>query len=457
MNKTVENNENLIETNPKKAIITLSIPIIVSLIFAMLNNVIDSAWVSGLGPNALAAVGFVTPLFMAIVGLGNGLGAGANSVISRSIGKKDLKQANNAVAHSVIFITIFTIIVTTVLLLFLDNILLGLGAKSVMELARSYGWWIIFGLFSFLIPNVFAGILRSEGFVKRATYPIIGSAILNMIIDPIFIYTLNMGVSGAAIATIISQVLIAVIPMVYWVLIKRDGTVKVSPKDYKHDLKLYRDILIVGVPASLEEIIMSALSGFVNGSLAIISGTTGVAVFSASWRLVGLGITPAMGVGIAAITVIGTAYGAENWDNLKVGFTSAIEFSIMLSGLVFVLFFIFAGQLSELFSHSGSSGNLAPLITDAIRVLGIYILTMPMGLVAANYFQSIGKGITSLVITFLRELIIIISTIAIFVLVLNWGELGVYWGIIVGGTLGSVIGYLIAKRDVGKLLKKANY
>ena len=451
MEKVKTKEENLIQTNPTKAIKVLAIPIMISLIFAMLNNVIDSAWVSGLGPDALAAVGFITPLFMAIVGLGSGLGAGANSVIARFIGQKNQKQANNTATHAIIFIVLLVIVLTTLLLVSLDHVLLALGASKVMDLGRDYGGWIIFGLFSFLLPNLFAGILRSEGSVKRATYPIIASAILNMIIDPIFIYTLNMGVAGAAIATILSQIILALIPMTYWILIKKDGQIKVNIKDYKRDLKIYKEILLVGIPASLEELIMALLSGIVNGVLSVISGTAGVAVFSASWRLVGLGITPAMGVGIAAITVVGTAYGSENWNNLKTAFNSAIEFSLILSGAVFLLFFVFAGELSQLFSHSSASGNLAPLITDAIRVLGIYILTMPLGLVAANYFQAIGKGINSLVITFLRELVAIVMFIIIFVTIFNWGDLGVYWGIIIGGTLGSVLGYLFAKRNINKL------
>lgn len=453
MNNVETKEQNLIQTNPKKAIKVLAVPIMISLIFAMLNNVIDSAWVSGLGPNALAAVGFITPMFMAIVGLGSGLGAGANSAIVRFIGQKNQKQANNTATHGIIFIVILVIVLTTILLLFLDNILLALGASKVMELGRAYGWWIIFGLFSFLLPNMYAGIFRSEGAVKRATYPIIASAILNMIIDPIFIYTLNMGVSGAAIATIIAQIVMALIPMTYWILIKKDGQIKANFKDYKTDLKIYKEILIVGIPASLEELIMALLSGIVNGVLSVIAGTAGVAVFSASWRLVGLGITPAMGVGIAAITVVGTAYGSKNWDNLKTAFNSAIEFALMLSVGVFLLFFVFAGELSQLFSHSSASGNLAPLITDTIRVLGIYIVTMPLGLIAANYFQAIGKGLNSLVLTFIRELIAIVICIIIFVAVLNWGELGVYWGIIIGGTIGSSIGYFFAKRNVKKLTR----
>lgn len=100
--------------------------------------------------------------------------------------------------------------------------------------------------------------------------------------------------------------------MVYWLFIKKDNIVDINLKDFKSDSSIYKDILVVGIPASLEEFVMALLSAIVNGVLVITAGTTAVAVFSAAWRLIGIGVTPAIGVGTAAVTVIGAAYGAKN-------------------------------------------------------------------------------------------------------------------------------------------------
>lgn len=254
---------------------------------------------------------------MTLIGLGAGLGSGANSLISRKIGAKDKKEANNVATHSVILIIILTIIIIVVCTLFLDNILYMLGAAKVMVYARSYGFFIILGIFSILISNLLAAILHSEGSIKKATYPFIVAAFANMIINPIFIYTLDCGVAGAAIGVMVCQTIFCLIPLIYWIFIEKSTYIQVSFKDYKSDFSIVKQILNVGIPASLEEIIMAILTALINGVLIYVGNVTDVAVFSATWRLVCIEIMPAMDVSIAAITVIGATYGVKIGKCLK--------------------------------------------------------------------------------------------------------------------------------------------
>lgn len=446
-------NLNLIQNDPKKAIRKMSIPVALSVFFLILNSLIDTAWVSGLGPQALAAVGFITPLSMALAGFGTGLGAGANAVIARYIGADNLKRANNSATHSVVLVLIIVVVLTVLLFIFKDNVLLALGAKDVMDWGRPFIFWVIIGIFSVILPGVFGGILRSNGDVKKATYPLIAAAFVNMIIDPIFIYTLGFGIGGASLATTLAQTVFGLCPMLYWLFIKRDTVVKINIKDYKTDMSIYKDILSIGIPASLEEFVMALLSAIVNGVLVITAGTTAVAVFSAAWRLIGIGITPAVGVGTAAVTVIGAAYGAKNWKNLKTSFYSAIEMSVWLCIAVCVIFYIFAGDLASLFAFTPKNVALVPQIADAIRILSLYIVVVPFGLVATFFLQGVGKGVKSLVFTFIRELIFVVLGVLFFVFVLHWGVHGVYVGMIVGALIGSLIAYAFAYKDMNKLIK----
>ncbi|MDO5850095.1 MAG: MATE family efflux transporter [Methanobacteriaceae archaeon] len=452
--KIESENLDLIQNNPKKAIRVMSIPVALSVFFLILNSLIDTAWVSGLGPQALAAVGFITPLSMALAGFGTGLGAGANSVIARYIGADNLKRANNSGTHSVVLVLWIVIILTILLFIFKDNVLLALGAKDVMDWGRPFIFWVIIGLFSVILPGVFGGILRSNGEVKRATYPLITAAFVNMVIDPIFIYTLDFGISGASLATTLAQTIFGLCPMIYWLFIKKDNVVKINLKDFKRDMSIYKDILVIGIPASLEEFVMALLSAIVNGILVITAGTAGVAVFSAAWRLIGIGVTPAIGVGTAAVTVIGAAYGAKNWDNLKTAFNSAIEMSLWLSLAVCVIFYIFAGDLASLFAFTPKNAVLAPQIAEAIRILSLYIVVVPFGLVATFFLQGVGKGVKSLILTFIRELIFVVLGVSFFVFVMDWGTNGVYVGMIIGALIGSLIAYWVAKRDMFKIIKK---
>ena len=211
----------LITGNPKKAINALMVPILISTVLNLFSNIVDALWVVGLGPDAVAALGFNTPLFLILTGVGVGIGAGANSLISRYIGAKDHDSANNAAIHSVFISIIITVITTVLLLIFLKPMLILLGAENVLDYAVSYGMWVSIGAFATLMANIFAGIFRAEGAIKRATYPLMAAAVLNMLLDPVLIYTLNFGVAGAAIATQGAQAL-ALIVMAYWMFIKKD-------------------------------------------------------------------------------------------------------------------------------------------------------------------------------------------------------------------------------------------
>ncbi|WP_407421344.1 MATE family efflux transporter [Methanobrevibacter sp.] len=439
----------LIVNHPKKAINKLALPIIISYIFMMLNNIIDGIWVSGLGPNPLAAVGFVTPLFLALVGLANGLGAGANSLISRCIGAERYESAGNSAIHSIMLSIIVTIISTIVLLILLKPLLLIMGAGEVINETLEYGNIVIGGIFSVFLPAMMAAIFRSQGEVKRASYPLMLTAFINMILDPICIYGLGWGVGGAAFATVLAGTL-AASPMVYWMFIKKDSFLEINMKEYKTNFKIYKEILVVAIPASLEQFIISFVSILFNYWITIISGTVAVAAYTATWRLVSIGMSPIIGVGIAALTVGGAAYGARNLANLKTALNYGIKLAMISSIIISSFFFIFADPLSFIFSYSADSSVLGPNIVEALRILCFFILLMPFGVISGNIFQSMGKGALSLAITILRSFILEVLFAGLFAFILCFGLVGIYSGLVAGMSTGSIIGYLFINYYLNK-------
>ena len=209
-NKNMKNNNekndkvDLIRGDPKIAIKAIAWPMIITLVLNMVYNMVDRVWVAGLGSDPLAAIGFVTPLFIIIGGIANGFGAGANSLISRYIGANKKDSADNSALHGVIIGLILSILIPLILLPCLENLLIVMGASSVITYAKPYAAIIILGSFTLIFNGILSSELRAEGDVKRATTALIFTGVLNMIIDPIFIYTLNLGVEGAALATILS-------------------------------------------------------------------------------------------------------------------------------------------------------------------------------------------------------------------------------------------------------------
>ena len=420
------------------------------LIFA--NNIIDSIWVAGLGAEPLAALGYVTPLFMIMVGFGNGLGAGGNSLISRYIGAEDKHSANNAAIHNLILSFIVSIIITVLFLTFLKPLLVLMGASSVLDYAMEYAFIIFAWTFGLLVPPIVGGAFRAEGDIKRATVPIALAAIINMILDPIFIYVLNMGIAGAAWATAIGP-FISLLLMFYWIFVKKDTYLSYSRKDFHNNFKMYKDILVVGIPASLEQLVLSVLTIFVNYMLTIVSGPTSVAVYTAGWRIVNIGMLPAIGVGTAAISVAGVAYGARKYENLRVTARYAVKVALIASIIVCIILYVFANQIALIFSYSENSAGLAPLIAGFLQIMCLFILYVPFGASAGNVFQGVGKGTISFFLTTFREFILVLIFAYLLGFTFHMGEFGIYCGMLLGGGIGSLICYACIELYINKLIR----
>ena len=217
-------------------------------------------------------------------------------------------------------------------------------------------------------------------------------------------------------------------------------------------MKMYADILAVGIPASLEQLIMAILAIIVNFLLTVVAGTTAVAVYTAGWRIISVGIIPAVGVGTAAVTVAGVSYGARNYDKIKTTVRYAVKLGFIVSLITCILIHVFAGQIAYIFSYSSNSSQLAPLITKFLQLMCLFVLFVPFGATAANVFQGLGKGTVSLGLTIMREFILVLLFACLFAFPLGLGEIGVYIGMLAGGFIGSIIAYIIIEIYVKHLI-----
>ncbi len=442
-------NIEMITGDPKKAIVKLALPMMVSMLLIMLYNIADSIWVAGLGADALAAVGFITPLFMVLVGLGNGIGAGANSLIARYIGAGNIKQANNAGLHGILLAIIVSVIFTVIIEVFMVPILKFMGAGNTIQYAMDYSY-IIFGfLFVFVYSGVASAIFRSEGDMRRATIAIAVTAILNIILDPVFIYVLNFGIAGAAWATVISAIMSCVV-MSYWIWGKKDLYLDLTPKNFNYQGQMMLDNLQVAIPSTLESLVFSILAIIINAMLVMAADTTAVAVYTASMRIVQLAMIPLIGLGTAVLTVCGVAYGAHNHKNLKTAHSYSIKLGFAISIALGAIMFVFSSPIATMFSYTEASAALSPQIAQAISVLSLFVLAIPHGMMSSMMFQGVGKGVYSLLITLLRSLILETVFAYIFCFIFGWGLTGIYAGVVFGCFVGGTVGYIWAKFFIRK-------
>ena len=358
-NKNVE----LMRGNPEKAVKTLAIPIMISMLLTASYNIIDGIWVAGLGQAAIAGIGFVTPIFMILNGVSVGLGSGATSSISRFVGAKNHEGANKSAAHALLIFLVASIILTAILLLVQEPLLRAYGASG-QNLAEGikYGTPLFSGLIAFMFGNGGSGILRGEGDMKRAMYAMIVSVVLNAILDPIFIYVLGLGSAGASLATIVSALGSASV-ILYWLLVKKDTYVNVSLRQFKFDSKIAKDILKVGIPASMDMFMMSLAVSLYLVFISTIGGEYGIASFTSGQRLYLFAIMPLTAIGSAVAAVSGSAYGAKNGDYLSRAHLYGVKFGIAFGTAVTIILVAFAPQLATLFAYTKETAVLVPEIT----------------------------------------------------------------------------------------------
>lgn len=293
----------------------------------------------------------------------------------------------------------------------------------------------------FLLPNVLASIFRAEGNVKRATSPLVLTYVLNMVLDPIFIYVFKLGIFGAGFATVLAS-FIGLLWMLYWIFVKKDSYFSFKLASYKSKWDIYKNILVVSLPAGTEEIIFSFVAIILNYLIIITSEISEVAAFTIAWRFISMAFLPCMGIGIATITVSGVAYGARNSENFDLTIKYSTFLSLIITLIFSVVFFFFAYPLCDIFTFTANDPYLITRSAEILQLLVFYNFMIPFGATAAYVYQAVGSGFKSLALTILRELILSMGLAYLFGITLNMGIFGVYLGTIIGMNIGSLIGFV---------------
>ncbi len=448
-------NIELIRGDYKKAVKKLSVPTMISLLVASLYNLTDSIWISALSADALAALGFILPFFYIVMGFGSGLAVGVNSAISRQIGANDHKQASNTAIHGILLAIVFSILIGVfsyyTIPIFLDIGLVGVEVGLSESLALEYGQILFAAIIPFILCEVEVAILRSEGDAKRGMYVMLATVILNIILDPIMIFTLNMNIAGAALATVISETIGCLI-LIYWIHYKKDTYLGIKRENFTFSFYHIKQILSIALPSTFEDLITSILNMAENIILLLSGGYLAVAAYSAVCRLTQLIIIPIKGLGVSMITLAGNMYGEKNYGKLKSTYFYTLKLSIIITTLLIVLSYVFAPQIGVLFA-SGDI-KLSVEVSKALRLMIITILSVCFGVISCNFFQEIGKGTISLIITVIRSSILkVIFTIFLFYFIFNMGVNGVYFGGMMCGIISGTIAFSWALYYLRKLLK----
>ncbi len=390
---------NLTEGSILKSLITLSVPIIFASILQSAYQLIDTFWVGRLGTDAIAAVSISFPLIFLIISLGGGLSIAGTILVAQYKGKKNKKAINHIACQTLLMMVIVSIILSGLGYFLSPQLISLMGVESsVFSGAVSYMRISFIGMIFMFTYMVFQSLMRGVGDVKTPLYIVFGTVLLNLILDPLFIFGYwfipALGVGGAAVATIITQGIAAVIGII--ILLRGKHQIHLRLSDLKPDVPLLKKMFKLGVPASIEQS-TRALGILVMTFLVAGFGTLTLAAYGIGGRILSFIVLPAIGLSMATSTLVGQNIGAGKMERAeKIAKLSSLTGFIILT-LVGILFFLFAEQISAIFIPGELETIKATALFIKIMALTFGFIGVQMSLNGA--FRGSGNTMIPLVLS----------------------------------------------------------
>lgn len=421
-----------------KALLAMGIPTMIGMLVNAIYNIVDAYFVGGLGKSQMGAISIVFPLSQVIVGLGLLFGNGAASYISRLLGRGDKEKANK-VASSALYSSLFLGMIIIVLsMIFLEPILKLLGAtNSIMPYALTYAsiyiLSCIFNVFNVTMNN----IVTSEGAAKTTMCALLIGAILNIALDPLFIYTFHLGVAGAAIATAISQIVSSIVYLIY--ILKKKSVFQFQIKDCNYNKEVMSEILKIGIPTLIFQILTSLSISLINNAAGHY-GDGAIAGMGVVTRLISMGSLTVFGFIKGFQPIAGYSYGAKKFDRLY----KAIQISILWSTLFCVIFglivFIFSKPIVSQFTNGDA--QMISIGSQALKMNGISFMLFGFYTVYSSLFLALGKGKEGFILGACRQGICFIPIILILPAI--WGLNGIMYAQPIADVLSAIITVFMA-------------
>ena len=416
-----------------KLLLQYAIPSVIAMTAASLYNITDSIFIGqGVGALAISGLAISFPLMNLSAAFGTLVGAGAANLLSLRLGQKDYSSANKILGNVVTLNLIFGIAYTIVVMLFLDRILMFFGASNAtLPFAREYMTIITLGN---VVTHMYFGLnalLRSSGFPAKSMYATIFTVLINVILTPLFIYTFDMGIRGAAIATVISQLILLVWQLKFFS--SKENFIRLSRKCMKIDPKIVKDTMAIGLAPFLMNAVSSVVVILLNQSLVRHGGDLAVGAYGIMNRIAMLFGMIVMGLNMGMQPIAGYNYGAGLYQRVN----RVLKQTIILATIVITIGFIIGEflprQAASLFT---SDKELLDLVVPGMRIAFAAFPIIGFQMVSSNFFQSIGKPGKAIYMSLSRQVIFLIPALLIFPH--YFGVVGVWMSLPVADTLAAV-------------------
>jgi len=435
-----------------KLLAQYALPAIIAMTAASLYNMIDSIFIGqGVGPLAISGLAITFPLMNLSAAFGAAVGIGSSTCISVKLGQKDYEMAEHIFGNNVSLNIIIGVAFSVISLLFLDPILYFFGAsENTIPYAREYMYVILGGnVFSQLFYGMNA-VLRAASKPRHAMYATMFSVVLNVVLAPIFIWGLGMGISGAAWATVIAQVV--ALAWQCYLFSNKDDILHFQKGIYKPNKDIMRNIIAIGMSPFALNVCACVVVIFINTSLARYGGDLAVGAYGIANRVAFIFVMVNMGLNQGLLPIAGYNYGAQKFDRLMRVLKIATAVGTMITTTGFLIALLFPYQCARLFTTD------ATLIDISIKAIRINMLAFPLvgsQMIITSFFQSIGKVKISIFLSLSRQLLFLLPLIL--VLPHFFGLDGVWWALPSSDTIAAVIAVFMMAIYMRKFKKEINF
>ena len=431
-----------------KLLVKQALPATIGILVMSINMIVDTIFVGQwIGVLAIAGITVVLPIAFLISSLGMGIGIGGSSIISRALGANNEQKACLTFGNQISLTTILAITFVIVGNVFSEPLLNLFGAKGdILPVATDYFSVVIYGVPFLAFAMMGNPVIRAEGKPNFAMFTLLIPAVLNIVLDVIFIKYMDMGMIGAGLATSISFASSGL--FVFFFFLSSKSELKIIFSYFKLDKKIVREIIELGGVTVIRQGAISLLMIVLNYSLFKYGGEISISIYGIINRVMMFSLSPVLGVSQGFLPVAGYNIGAEKNDRVIETIKKSIYFGSALGTLIFIGILVFKEEIITVFTDD------ATLITETPHAMLIVFLVTPvvtMQLIGAAYFQAAGKALPAVILTLLKQGIFLIPLA--YILPMFYGVDGVWWSFPIADTLSTIVTVMVLKREIDKNLR----
>lgn len=428
-----------------------AIPAIIAMTASSLYNMVDSIFIGhGVGAYAIAGLAITFPLMNLGAAFGSLVGVGASSLISMLLGERNYGMAQKVFGNVITLNLLIGLIYTIVVLLFLDPILIFFGgSEQTLPYAREYMVIILWGN---MITHMYFGlnaILRAAGFPKRAMYATIFTVVLNTVLDPVFIYVFDMGISGAAIATVLSQ-FIALCMQLKWFSNKND-VLHFKKGIYNLIPRISKDILAIGASPFLMNVAACFIVILINSGLKKYSGDLAIGAYGIINRVAFIFVMIVMGLNQGMQPIVGYNYGAKKFDRVHKTLVTTILLATGVTTFGFLIAELFPKLFIVMFT---TESELIDIAEKGMKIIFMFFPIVGFQMVTTNFFQSVGMAGKSIFLSLSRQLIFLAPCLVI--LPIFFDVTGIWMSMAVADALASIIAAFMLTNQIKQFKRAIN-